>query len=78
MIDIGEVGSTGKLTVSPSFTTARPSGWKFVGSGDYLDEGHDQFLVETPAGAVIIGDYTGGATHFTLIADIAAQWTIHS
>ena len=48
-----------------------------MGAGDYLGEGHDQFLIENASGVVEIGDFTGGAVHITQVGDVAAQWTIH-
>jgi hypothetical protein len=61
------------------FTTVTGLGqeWKFVGDGDYLGEGHDQFLIENTSGAVVIGDYTSGAIHFTQIAGLGPEWTFH-
>ena len=66
----------GEAAVYHSFSSA-PSGWKVVGSGDYLGEGHDQFLIENASGVVEIGDYTGGQVHLTQVSNLASEWIIH-
>jgi hypothetical protein len=73
---IGEVGANDQVTYTP--VTSLGSEWKFVGTGDYLDEGHDQFLIENTAGAVVIGDYYGGAVHFTQVSGLGSEWAFHS
>ena len=52
--------------------------WKFVGAGDYLGEGHDQFLIENTAGAVVVGDWTGGAIHYTQVGGLVGEWSFHA
>jgi hypothetical protein len=52
--------------------------WKFVGAGDYVGEGHDQFLIEnTDSGAIVVGDWTGGAIHFALVSALGPEWAFH-
>ena len=57
--------------------TGLGSEWKFVGAGDYLGEGHDQFLIENTAGAVVIGDWLNGAMHLTEVGGLGSEWTFH-
>ena len=52
--------------------------WTFVGAGDYLGEGHAQFLIENSAGAVVVGDYTGGVIHYTQVSALGSEWLFHS
>ena len=51
--------------------------WKFVGAGDYLGEGHDQFLIENTTGAVDVGDFTGGAYPLHPGRRPGPEWTFH-
>jgi hypothetical protein len=51
--------------------------WKFAGVGDYLGEGHDQFLIESTNGAVVIGDLVSGQIHFTQVGGLGAEWLFH-
>jgi hypothetical protein len=51
------------------------SDWKFVGSGDFLGDGKDQFLVQNAAGTVIAGEVgAGGKVHFTSLAGLGPEW----
>jgi hypothetical protein len=72
---IGEVtnGNAAYTFLSPGIGPE----WTFEGTGDYLGEGHDQFLVENTSGAVDVGDWTGGALHFTQVAGIGPEWMFH-
>jgi hypothetical protein len=71
-----EVGANDKLAYTELGTLSAQ--WSFVGTGDYLGEGHDQFLIENTSGAVLLGDFTGGSVHSTLVGDFASQWTFHN
>jgi hypothetical protein len=51
--------------------------WKFVGSGDYLAEGHDQFLIENTSGAVVVGDWVSNQIHFTQVSGLGSEWAFH-
>jgi serralysin len=51
------------------------SEWKFVGSGDVLGDGKDQFLMENAAGAVVAGEIgSGGQVRYTSVADLGSEW----
>jgi len=79
LIGIGEI-SNGQVAFT--FPTAlTPSGqWNVVGSGDFLGDGNDQFLIENTganAGLVGIGELTGGQVAFTFPTALAtSQWNI--
>ncbi len=47
--------------------------WSFEGVGDFLSEGHDQYLIENTSGALVIGDYAGANT-FTTIGGLGPEW----
>jgi len=51
--------------------------WKFVGAGDFLGEGHDQFLIENTVGAVVVCDWTAGQIHFTQVSGLGSEWLFH-
>ncbi|MFI4936381.1 MAG: hypothetical protein ACHP7N_17360 [Caulobacterales bacterium] len=51
--------------------------WTFVGAGDYLGEGHDQFLVENAGGAVVVGDWLNGQIHYTQVSGLGSEWAFH-
>ena len=53
------------------------SEWKFVGTGDFLGLGHDDFLIQNAAGALVVGDYSGGQIHFTQIGALGPEWHVH-
>ena len=48
-----------------------------VPRSDYLGEGHDQFLIENTSGVVDIGDWTGGAIHYTQVGGLGSEWAFH-
>ena len=48
-----------------------------MGVGDYLQEGHDQFLIENAAGVVDIADYVGGQIHFIQVSALGSEWVFH-
>jgi hypothetical protein len=51
------------------------SEWKFVGNGDVLGDGKDQFLMENAAGAVVAGEIgSGGQVQYTTIAGLGPEW----
>ena len=67
----------GEAATYHSFSSVA-SGWTLVATGDFLGEGHDQFLLESGAGQLMIGDYTGGAVHYTTQTnEIGLVWTFH-
>ena len=51
--------------------------WKLVGTGDYLAEGHDQFLMENTSGAVYVGDWLSGQIHYTQTTGLGSEWLFH-
>ena len=53
-----------------------PSGYQVVATGDFLDLGHDQFLIENASGAVEIGQLGSGqeATLKSFVS-LGAGWT---
>ena len=51
--------------------------WKFVGTGDFLGEGHAQFLIENTAGALVVGDWSGGALHYSFVSSLGPEWAFH-
>ena len=77
LVGIGEV-SNGQVAFT--FPTAvATSQWEFVGTGDFLGDGKDQFLIENiggSAGLLGIGEVTGGQVAFTFPTALASQWTI--
>ena len=77
LVGIGEVSNGQVAFTFPTAVTL--SQWKFVGSGDFLGDGKDQFLIEnigSNAGLLGIGEVTGGQVAFTFPTNLASQWTI--
>ena len=74
-MDVGEVGANNQA----SYTQVAGLGqeWSFVGTGDFLAEGHDQFLIENTSGDVDIADYFGGQIHYTPVAGLGSEWAFH-
>ena len=76
MVEIGQFEAGGQFTFS--YLATLGSQWTFEGSGDYLGEGHDQFLLESTAGQVLLGDInSAGVLHLTQVSDLPSQWTLH-
>ena len=77
LVGIGEVSNGQVAFTFPTAVTL--SQWKFVGTGDFLGDGKDQFLIEnigSNAGLLGIGEVTGGQVAFTFPTTLASQWTI--
>jgi len=50
--------------------------WTFRGEqGDFLGDGHAGFLISNTAGAVVVGEPTAGATHYSEVAALGPEWT---
>ncbi len=75
-IQVGQIGSNGQVAYSPLGSLATT--WLFVGSGDYIDQGHDQFLIENTStnGVDLVQVGSGDAVTTNRIANPAAGWTV--
>ena len=74
-MDIGQVGSNGQMTYTQVASIG--SEWKFVGTGDVLGQGHDQFIVENSNGAVDVGNVVNGQAQFTQVSALGSEWSFH-
>lgn len=49
--------------------------WTFVGAGDFLGDGHTQFLIENTGGLVAVGEVGAGqAITYTTISSLGSMW----
>jgi autotransporter passenger strand-loop-strand repeat protein len=49
--------------------------WSFVGTGDFLDDNNEDFLIENTAGAVVAGEVVNGSAQYSYIASLDSSWT---
>jgi hypothetical protein len=70
-----DIGADGKA----HYTTLAGLGpeWTIEGVGDYLGGSHDQVVIENTSGAVVIGDWSGGQTHWTQVSQLGSEWSFH-
>jgi hypothetical protein len=75
-IQVGQVGSNGQVAYSPLATLATT--WLFAGSGDYIGQGHDQFLIENSSsnGIDLVQVGSGDQVTTNRIANPAPGWTV--
>ena len=48
--------------------------WTFQGTGDFLGNGHDQFLIENTSVAVDVGNVVNGQAQYTQVAALGPEW----
>src|ERR1700741_4051021 len=52
------------------------SAWTIGGSGDFLGQGHDQYMLENANGALDIGSVSNGQATYTQVGAIGSEWTL--
>ncbi len=71
LLAIGEIAGGHATYIYP---TALPSGWSFVGTGDFLGDGKSEFMIQNASGLVAIGKLANGAPTFSFPAFLDASW----
>jgi len=70
------IGDFGNGNASFTFPTAlSTSQWSIVGTGDFLGDGKSDFLIESTAGQVVVGEVVNGQAQYTQVAGIASSWS---
>jgi hypothetical protein len=76
VVQVGQVGSNGKVAYAP--LTSLTTTWLFVGSGDYIQQGHDQFLIEnTGTNGIDLGQVSSsGQVTLSRVSTPTAGWEV--
>ncbi|HWF01825.1 MAG TPA: hypothetical protein VG248_18655 [Caulobacteraceae bacterium] len=79
---VGQItsGAGGRDLITYELVAGLGPEWSFKGVGDYLGDGHDQFLIENTAGVVVVGevdpalDGGGFQTNYAEVGALGPEW----
>jgi len=75
--DSNGIFASGSLTSgSVGYTKVGSFGaeWSFAGAGDFLGDGHTDFLLRSSSGAVSVAEIQNGQTTYTSVGTFSAEW----
>jgi beta-glucanase (GH16 family) len=77
-LDIGSVSVSSVSGHTATYTQVGSIGpeWSIHGSGDFLGQGSDQFLMENTNGAVVVASVENGQAQYTKVGAVGSEWTV--